>query len=95
MRPLLQDTIDNANSGVWVTLAALLGGESVLNSASVLKSKFKIPLINPLRLPFYILIGGATNWAWTSGKYSDFSASAAVVNKDIAKELNLMMNLKQ
>jgi hypothetical protein len=95
MRPILQDTVENANSGVWVTIAALIGSDYALNTAGVLKSKLKIPLLNPSRLPYYILVGGLTNWAWTSGKYSDFSATAAVVNKDIAKELNLMMNLKQ
>lgn len=95
MRVALQDMVDNSNTGFWVTLGALLGTEGLLNSAGVLKAAHKFPLLNPIRLPFYALVGGSTFWAWTSGKFGDYSATAAVVNRDISSELNAMMNLKQ
>jgi hypothetical protein len=95
MSVALQDTVDNSNTGFWVTLGALLATDGLLNSANFLKSTFKVPLLNPIRLPIYALVGGSTFWAWTSGKFGDYSATAAVVNRDISAELNAMMDLKQ
>lgn len=95
MTVALQDMVDNSNTGVWVSLAAVVAGEAYLNSCGILKNLSSRPFSNLLRLPVYVGIIAATNWAWTSGTFHNYSATAAVVNKDIATELNSMMDLKQ